>query len=567
MAWNAWNTFSVDGKPLRGGRKEYESIAEAMIESGMRDAGYTLISTVCTGWVGRDPVTHRLQENLTAWPGGMKSFADYLHGRGMQLSVYTDAGEKNCCGEPGSLGFEALDTATFAAWGADAVGVDYCGGPTDVQGAYARFADGIVRSGRDMQLEIWNLGRGAAQTWAPSLSRNMTAASPGHSAFVPHIRLTADIGNAWSGRIGPTESLVDTVDEIQRIADLWSYGMGNTSGTFPNYGQMLVGVPRDHPTRGDPGLTPTEAQSHFSLWCMFPTILMATNDVRLRDPAVERILLNHEAIAINQDPWASPAARIATPQGCGGEQWARALSNGDSVVLVLNRDDAATVHTRVDFAALRPATAAAAGASAATGSTPAQAYSVRDVQANSDLGIACGHVNITLAPHQTAFLRLARVPVPVPGGCAPPPTAQCTPPSPAPAPTPAPAPGPLCPGWPNRAAERPCQPCRDPAAPCGFPVPPLPPCPAGFSTHASGYWSRPDQPDRQLRNTSVAACAARCAANASCVGFEVYDPMEVTLPAEEGGSCCYTAGADAGAFVPDRRGLIRTCLKVSPLKG
>ena len=72
MAWNAWNTFSTNGKPMRGGRSEYQSVAEAMIESGMVAAGYTLVSTVCTGWIGRDPITHALQENLTAWPGGMK---------------------------------------------------------------------------------------------------------------------------------------------------------------------------------------------------------------------------------------------------------------------------------------------------------------------------------------------------------------------------------------------------------------------------------------------------------------------------------------------------------------
>jgi hypothetical protein len=71
--------------------------------------GYTLLSTVCTDWIGRDPVTHELQQNLTLWPGGMKSFADYLHKKGMQLSVYTDAGTHNCCQEPGSLGHEAIE--------------------------------------------------------------------------------------------------------------------------------------------------------------------------------------------------------------------------------------------------------------------------------------------------------------------------------------------------------------------------------------------------------------------------------------------------------------------------
>ena len=162
MAWNAWNTFSINGKPLRGGRKEYETIAEAMVDSGMVAAGYTLLSsaptpctppqylgrlitprplracrTVCTDWTGRDPTTHELQQNLTLWPGGMKSFAEYLHAKGMQLSVYTDAGVKNCCQEPGSLGFEEIDMKTFASWGVDAVGIDYCGGPAEVRPACA----------------------------------------------------------------------------------------------------------------------------------------------------------------------------------------------------------------------------------------------------------------------------------------------------------------------------------------------------------------------------------------------------------------------------------------------
>ena len=221
-----------------------------MVESGMVAAGYTLLSTVCTGWQPRDPVTHELQENLTAWPGGMKAFAEYVHGKGMQLQVYTDAGTHNCCGdsgggaEPGSLGFEHIDMKTFASWGADAVGVDYCGGPKDVevhsfpqgfiiqdpsylvpyyysdvspcmrthhrandalaalQGAYRVFADAVVQSGRDMQLEMWNLGAGSAYRWAPAMSRNLTAATARgarRGSWVPHMRLTGDIGNLCVG--------------------------------------------------------------------------------------------------------------------------------------------------------------------------------------------------------------------------------------------------------------------------------------------------------------------------------------------------------------------------------
>ena len=116
MAWNSWNTFSVNGKPLRSGREGYQQIAEVMIERGYVKAGYRTLSTTCTDWQPRDPITHELQENHTLWPGGMKSFADWLHARGMELVVYTDAGVKNCCQEPGSLGYEDIDMKTLSPW-------------------------------------------------------------------------------------------------------------------------------------------------------------------------------------------------------------------------------------------------------------------------------------------------------------------------------------------------------------------------------------------------------------------------------------------------------------------
>ena len=125
--------------------------------------------------------------------------------------------------------------------------------------------------------------------------------------------------------------------------------MGNLSGTFPNYGQMTVGVPPDHPTIGDPGLSLVEAQSHFSLWCMFSSLLLATNDVRKRDKAIEGILFNKETLAINQDPWSVPAERVASTP-CAGEMWTRLLANGDEAVLVLNRvgkPQAAPIQTTV----------------------------------------------------------------------------------------------------------------------------------------------------------------------------------------------------------------------------
>jgi len=292
MQWNAWNTFSKDGIPIRGGRAEYQQMAEAIISSGMREAGYTSISTVCTDWIGRDPHTHRLQENTTLWPGGMASFADYLHENGLTLSVYTDAGKLNCCQEPGSLGYEAIDMQTFADWGADYVAVDYCGGGEDVQAAYQRFQTGINASGRPMGLEVYNLGQGAAWNWAPQM-------------HAPFFRISGDIGNAWAATPKlPTQGIMQLLDDAARIGPVLNKYTGNESGTYPQYGQLVVGVPQNRPTVGDPGLSLIEAQSHFSLWCMFPSPLVATNDVRLRDESIEGILMNPETINVTKTRWA-----------------------------------------------------------------------------------------------------------------------------------------------------------------------------------------------------------------------------------------------------------------------
>ena len=61
------------------------------------------------------------------------------------------------------------------------------------------------------------------------------------------------------------------------------------------------------------------------MWCMFPTMLMATNDVRLRDPDIEAILLNNETIAVNRtnlsthEPAQLPAYARSSAQNIHGD--------------------------------------------------------------------------------------------------------------------------------------------------------------------------------------------------------------------------------------------------------
>ena len=66
---------------------------------------------------------------------------------------------------------------------------------------------------------MWNLGQGRPWSWAPEMSKNLAAAQPG--AWVPHFRLTSDIGNLWAGYGGPTMGVITTVDVIQAIPDVY----------------------------------------------------------------------------------------------------------------------------------------------------------------------------------------------------------------------------------------------------------------------------------------------------------------------------------------------------------
>lgn len=111
MGWNSWNQFEweVSDSLIR-------EIADAMVESGMRDAGYRYV-IIDDYWVGGRDTRNRLFPDPVRFPQGMKAVADYVHGLGLKLGIYSDAAELTCAGVTGSLGFEEIDAKTFAEWG------------------------------------------------------------------------------------------------------------------------------------------------------------------------------------------------------------------------------------------------------------------------------------------------------------------------------------------------------------------------------------------------------------------------------------------------------------------
>ncbi|KAL1642576.1 hypothetical protein SLS58_005345 [Diplodia intermedia] len=123
MGWNSWNTFKDDFN-----QSTIEQTADLLVSTGLRDAGYTIL-TLDDGWQATErSADGRQQANLTKLPRGIKGVADYLHAHGLQLGIYSDAGIHDCGFSPGSWGYEELDAATYAEWTVDYLKYDNCGG-------------------------------------------------------------------------------------------------------------------------------------------------------------------------------------------------------------------------------------------------------------------------------------------------------------------------------------------------------------------------------------------------------------------------------------------------------
>ena len=137
MGWNSWNKFrnQVSDKLVR-------ETADAMVRTGMRDAGYIYLNVDDTWEAGRDAAGN-IQTN-DRFPD-MKAMIDYVHGKGLRFGIYSSPGPKTCAGYEGSYQHEDQDAKTYAAWGVDYLKYDWCTGDAVYQhasepGVYAKMA-------------------------------------------------------------------------------------------------------------------------------------------------------------------------------------------------------------------------------------------------------------------------------------------------------------------------------------------------------------------------------------------------------------------------------------------
>lgn len=366
MGWNSWNKFGCDVS-----EDLIKSMADAMVESGMKDAGYKYIVIDDCWQIDRDSMGN-IVPDPAKFPSGMKALADYVHSKGLLFGLYSCAGSYTCQGRPGSRGHQFQDALQYARWGVDYLKYDWCSDEgQNAQAAYATMSDAIKESGRPIVLSICEWGENEPWKWGKGI---------GHLW-----RVTADIRDCyeclfdWGG--------VGIMNIIDKMADLYPYaGPGHW-----NDAEMLE--------VGNGGMTRDEYITHFSMWCMLAAPLMAGNDITKMSAETREILLNKEVIAVDQDPLGEQGRRFMDMGD--HEIWAKPLANGELAVCFMNRSE---LPWTLDYDWRKNAIYYARDVSFRK-----HEYKVRDLWQHKDIGTSKQNLKTVIPTHGVLMVRLTKV--------------------------------------------------------------------------------------------------------------------------------------------------------------
>lgn len=353
MGWNSWNQFQskIDDKTVR-------EIADAMVTSGMRDAGYVYLNIDDT-WEGTRDAKGNLRAN-SKFPD-MKALVDYVHSKGLKFGIYSSPGPRTCQEYPGSYGHEQQDAATFASWGVDYLKYDWCGArmiysDDALQPVYQKMGDALLKTGRPIVYSLCEYGSGHVEVWGAKAGGNLW-------------RTTGDISDTWPRMIANIERQVPTAPYA---------GPGHW-----NDPDMLE--------IGNGHMTDDEYRTHMSLWALSAAPLLAGNDIRSMTPAIKEILMNREVIAVDQDA----LGKQATPVKHGNlETWVKPLADGSVAVGVVNMG----------------ATETAASVRASDLGLGDGIQSARDLWRHADVAFHDGVYTATIPSHGVLMLRVSAKP-------------------------------------------------------------------------------------------------------------------------------------------------------------
>jgi alpha-galactosidase len=420
MGWNSWDS----GMPLT--MQTVEATIDAMVTSGMRDAGYRYVN-LDAGWAaptrGSDG---KLRADSAEFPDGIAAVASYAHDRGMLLGIYASPFDELCGQDQriGSRGKETTDAQTFASWGVDYLKYDWCRKDSDHAEQLKAFTA--------MRNALRATGRHIVYSINPNSSDNNRAGVMyDWSGVADMVRTTADLVPVWRSTLPPVNSSdlflrginLGVPDEF--AASITAVGPSHP-GYFNDPDMLVVGLPwseyfenhlavnramiagyKLNPDRlkglsgmfslsdaqltfratAQPSLTESEQRVHFSLWAMLAAPLITGNDIRSMSNATRTILTNADVVAVDQDPLVAQGI----PSAKDPRVLVKPLADGSVAVALYNSaDQPATISTD-------PREVGLPGAAC---------YTVRDLWSHTE-STGSGGISRALAPHDAVMLRIS----------------------------------------------------------------------------------------------------------------------------------------------------------------
>ncbi len=299
MGWNSWYIHynRVTDKVMR-------DAADAMIASGMADAGYQYIN-VDDCWMNA-PETSKFQTDpnrvgpLRDAAGNiqpniyfpdMPALTGYIHSKGLKAGIYTSPGPSTCAGFCGSYQHEAQDAKQFADWGFDFLKYDWCTYRRIVEKTpdiaamkkpYQLMGDLLKKQRRDIAFNLCQYGMGDVWKWG------------------------GEVGHCWrtTGDLG--------LELGSGLPGFYNIGLNNAKhwkharpGAWNDPDYILIGWVGDAHGMSEgklTNLTPNEQYSYMSMWSLMAAPLIFGGDMTKLDAFALNILCNSEVIEVDQDP-------------------------------------------------------------------------------------------------------------------------------------------------------------------------------------------------------------------------------------------------------------------------
>ncbi|KAK5987843.1 putative alpha-galactosidase B [Cladobotryum mycophilum] len=370
LGWNSWNAYHCDIT-----EEKFLSAAEALVQTGLRDAGYKYVN-IDDCWSLKDGrVNGHIAPNTTRFPDGIDGLAKKIHNMDLKFA----AGTETCAGYPASLGYEDVDAEDFSNWGVDYLKYDNCNVPQEWQDQYvachedqvksksaerfARMRDALAKQKREILYSMCIWGVADIFSWGNSTGVNW--------------RMSGDISPNW--------------ESVLHIVNINSFKLNYVDFWGHNDADMLeVGN----------GLSPEETRTHFALWAAMKSPLLIGTDLKQLSQDSINVLKNKHLLAFNQD---DVYGRPATPYKWGvnpnwtynstnpAEFWAGPSKNGH-LILMLN-----TLNQKVNKVAKWSEVPGLSGTK----------YHVKDVWTGKDLGCLDSY-SVDVAAHDTAAVLVGR---------------------------------------------------------------------------------------------------------------------------------------------------------------